>query len=302
MSFHVPEKNGSLLSEVQQRFRMLLKRRIVTGIDEETLDCWLANFSTDEERYFAACVLGRLIFRSKGMIDSSIDQLLNCVLPTYLRQRQIYPYTDIEGFLRSIQKDDSAHFIRFVGVDGSKQNDTGKSGVVVIRHYKRRAKISKSVTIRPDALGQLPAHVKCVVFLDDMLGTGKQFETFAKTHALAQRTDLHFLYCPLVAFESGLSALARSCPWLTVLPIETLSEKHQFFYESTRTPGLWAVDEINTVVAVRSFYDQLASKRGIPKATKHGLDLLLGFEDSTPNNSLSVLWASSENWVNLLTR
>lgn len=302
MSFHVPEKYSSLFVEVQRRFRMLLKKRIVTGIDEDTLDCWLANFKTEEEHYFAACVLGRLIFRSKSMIDSSIDQLLNCMLPTYLRQKGLYPYDDIDSFLNSIRQDDPAHFIRFVGVDGSKLNDTGKSGVVVIRHYKRRAKIPKSVTIRPDALSQLPDHVKCVVFLDDMLGTGQQFETFAKTHALASKSDLHIVYCPLVAFQDGLDTLAKRCPWLTVLPIETLNEQHQFFCESTQAPGVWAVDGINTVDDARAFYDRLTTKRGIPKSTKHGLDLLLGFEDSTPNNSLSVLWASSENWNNLLTR
>lgn len=302
MSFHVPEKNASLFSEVQQRFRMLLKKRIITGIDEETLDCWLANFKTEEERYFAACVLGRLIFRSKNMIDSSIDQLLNCMLPTYLRQKGLYPYDDIDSFLSSIRQDDPSHFIRFVGVDGSKQNDTGKSGVVVIRHYKRREKIPKSVTIRPDALNELPEHVKCIVFLDDMLGTGKQFETFAKTHALAEKSGLQIVYCPLVAFQDGLDKLGKSCPWLTVLPIETLNERHQFFCESAQTPGVWAVDGANTVLDTRGFYDRLATKRGIPKTTRHGLDLLLGFEDSTPNNSLSVLWASSDDWANLLMR
>ncbi|QBR29270.1 MULTISPECIES: hypothetical protein [Pseudomonas] len=302
MSFHVPEKYSTLFGEVQQRFRMLLKKRIVTGIDEDTLDCWLANFKTEEEHYFAACVLGRLIFRSKSMIDSSIDQLLHCMLPTYLRQKDLYPYDDIDSFLSSIRQDDPAHFIRFVGVDGSKQNDTGKSGVVVIRHYKRRAKIPKSVTVRPDALSQLPEHVKCVVFLDDMLGTGKQFETFAKTHALASKSDLHIVYCPLVAFQDGLDTLAKRCPWLTVLPIETLNAQHQFFCDSAQAPGVWAVDGTNTVADARAFYDHLATKRGIPKSTRHGLDLLLGFEDSTPNNSLSVLWASSEDWNNLLTR
>ena len=302
MTFSVPEKHYSLYHEVQQRFRVLLKKRVVTGIDEETLDCWLANFTTEEERYFAACVLGRLTFRSKSMIESSIDQLLHCVLPTYLRQKGLFPHADIDSFLSSIQRDDPTHSIRFVGVDGSKENDTGKSGVVMIRHYKRRAGIHKGITSRPDALDRLPPHVNCLVFIDDMLGTGRQFDTFAKTHALAEKSTIHMVYCPLVAFHDGLSALSKSCPWLTVLPLEVLTERHQFFCESTQTPGIWAVDETNTVADARGFYDRLTTKRGIPKSTRHGLDLLLGFEDATPNNSLSVLWASSESWATLLTR
>lgn len=302
MAFHVPEKNFAQYDEVEERFRVLLKKGVITGIDEDTLDRWLANFRTDEERYFASCVLGRLTFRSKSMIDSSIDHMLHCVLPTDLRRHKLFPYPDIESFLKAIQQNDPLHAVRFVGVDGSKQNDTGKSGVVMIRHYKRRATIHKSITCRPDSLSQLPPHVRCLVFIDDMLGTGKQFEGFAKEHLLAEKKDIHMVYCPLVAFHEGVGNLQKTCPWLTVLPIEVLNDRHKFFFESTNNPGIWAVDDTNTVDDAKGFFDRLATRRGIPKSTRHGLDLLLGFEDATPNNSLSVLWARSDDWSKLLTR
>lgn len=302
MAFHVPEKNYALYEEVQQRFRVLMKKGVITGVDESTLDCWLGNFRTEEECYFAACVLGRLIFRSKNMIESSIDHMLQCVLPTYLRRRNLFPYSDIESFLGSIQKNAPEHPIRFVGVDGNKAIDTGKSGAVIIRHYKRHADIHKSITCRPDSINQLPDHVHCLVFIDDMLGTGTQFSRFAKDHALEEKQGIHMVYCPLVAFHRGVAKLQTEFPWLTVLPIETLNDHHQFFCASTKNPGVWAVDETNGVADVRDFFDKLATKHGIPKSTQHGLDLLLGFEDATPNNTLSALWAQSDNWVRLLKR
>ncbi|MFB8830278.1 hypothetical protein ACE0DR_15355 [Azotobacter sp. CWF10] len=301
MTFHVPKKNDDLFDDVLGRFRVLLKQRVITGIEETTLDRWLGNFHTEEEYYFAACILSRLIYRSQAMIDSSIDHLLHCMLPTFLRQHGLFTHHDIESFLLTLQNDPSYH-VRFVSVDGSKAFDTGKSGALIIRQYKRHAGIHKMLTCRPDKLGELSDKVKCLVFVDDMLGTGKQFEKFAREHALAEKKSIHMVYCPLVAYAGGLQKLRDECPWLTVLPVEVLDERHQFFCESTRNPGLWQVDECNTVADAKGFADTLAVKHHIPQSTEFSLDLVLGFEHSTPNNTLSLLWASSAEWTALLTR
>lgn len=302
MAFHVPDKNYGLFQDVVERFRVLLKQRVITGIDETTLDCWLGNFHTDEEQYFAACVLGRLIYRSQAMIDSSIDHLLHCMLPTFLRQYDLFPFADIESFLSTLQTKDSSYPVRFVGVDGSKASDTGKSGALIIRWFKQHARIDKSLTCRPDKLHELPGKIQCLVFVDDTLGTGKQFDDFAKEHGLAEKTHIRMVYCPLVAHEEGLRKLREKCPWLTVLPVEVLDGRHQFFCESPEKPGLWKIDDCNTVADAKAFYQQLTKRRGIPSSTKFSLDLVLGFEHSTPNNTLSLLWASSDDWEKLLKR
>ncbi|HCF9476681.1 hypothetical protein [Pseudomonas aeruginosa] len=302
MAFHVPDESYDLLADVLGRFRVLLKKQVITGLDEAQLDRWLGNFKTEEEQYFAACVLGRLIYRSNAMIDSAIDHLLHCTLPTYLRQHHLFPHDDIESFLTALSAQNRGYHIRFVGVDGSKDSDTGKSGALIIRRYKQHAGINKLSTCRPDKLNELPGHVSCLVFVDDMLGTGKQFEDFAKELGLAEKKGLRIFYCPLIAHAKGLERLRDTCPWLTVLPIEIFDERHQFFCESADSPGLWKVDESNTVEDARTFYDALALKHGLPATKKFGLDLLLGFEHSTPNNSLSLLWADSDTWTPLLTR
>lgn len=303
MAFHVPNANDGLLEAVLGRFRVLLKKGAITGIDETKLDRWISNFRTNEERYLAACMLNRLIYRSQAMIDSSIDYLLHCLLPTYLRGIGQFPYADIESFLEALQQDNRNYPLRIVGVDGRRAFDTGKSGAVIIRQYKRRAGISKFLTCRPDALdNELSKNVKCVVFVDDMLGTGIQFDTFAKEHALDQKEGIHIAYCPLVAHANGLGKLKLSCPWLTVLPVEVFDGQHDFFCELEGHPGIWCVDGVNTVFDVKEFYNQITTRHQIPKLKEFNLGLVLGFEHSTPNNSLSMLWASSDKWAALLTR
>lgn len=303
--FRVPEKNHSLFDEVLERFRVLLRKRIITGVDETVLDQWIGNFITEEERYFAACILNRLVFRSQAMIDSAIDHCLQCVLPTFLRKNSIFPHEDIEGFLYALKTADTKYPIRFVGVDGDKACDTGKSGVLIIREYKRHANINKQLTCRPDKLSELADDVQCIVFVDDMLGTGKQFIAFSKAHSLdelAAKKNIKMVYCPLVAYSKGLEKLRQKCPWLTVFPVEVLDEQHRFFCGSTKSPELWQVDEYNTVLDVKSFFNNLAGKHGLPRLNQYNLDLVLGFEHSTPNNSLPLLWSNSEKWTALLKR
>ncbi|MGU1097811.1 phosphoribosyltransferase-like protein [Pseudomonas aeruginosa] len=302
MAFHVPDENYDLLSDVLERFRVLLKNGAITGISETKLDRWVANFRSEEEEYLAACMLNRLIYRSQAMIDSSIGHLLHCLLPTYLRGVGLFPHPDIESFLDQLQQDDDSYPIRFIGVDGSRPIDTGKSGAVIIRQYKRRASISKLLTCRPDKLSALPGHVSCLVFVDDILGTGTQFSKFAREHSLGAKKGLHIVYCPLVAHDEGLKKLRDECAWLTVLPVETFGHRHSFFCEAENHPGIWSVDGVNSVKDVKEFYDQLSAEKGIPKIGQFDLGLVLGFEHSTPNNTLAMLWASSNDWKELLIR
>lgn len=85
MSFLVPDQHVYLFDDVTQRFRLLIQKKVIPTIDEIVLDNWLSNFSSHEDKYLAARILDGLIFRSRDMICSSIDQLLQCVLPSQLR-------------------------------------------------------------------------------------------------------------------------------------------------------------------------------------------------------------------------
>jgi hypothetical protein len=243
MDFHVPEVNHGLLEDVLDRFCVLLEKRAITGIDKTRLDRWIASFRTYEEHYLAACMLNRLIYRSQAIIDSSIDHLLNCLLPTYLRKIDHFPQLDIENFLEVLQLDDTDFPIRIVGVDGSRAFDAGKSGGVIIRQYKRYAAIPRFLTCRSDALSELSRVVRRLVSVDDMLGTVTQFDKLAKEHALPEKERVHIVYCPLIAHAGGLKAPKDACPWLIVLPVEVFDHRHNFFSELKDHPDIWEICE-----------------------------------------------------------
>lgn len=303
MPFRVPETYQGLYDEVVGRFRRLLYKGVVTGISDIRLNQWLTNFVSDEEKYLAARVLENLTFRSEAMVSSAIEHLCECILPCELRRLGIGSWRSVDEFVGSLAVGSDAHPVRFVAVDGTHEQTPGKSGAVIIREFHRHGRVHKSLTCRPENLGSLPLDVRCLVFVDDMLGTGRQFATFAEHYSLHEYRDrLSLIYSPLIAHEKGLQKLRRDCSWLTVLPVEEFNSSHQFFRSTTDDPNLWAIDGINSVNDVRQHVRSMSERGGISATTSHSLNLLLGFQHATPNNSLPILYAQSARWQNLLIR
>lgn len=302
MAFFVPPHHDGLYDQVVSRFRMLLRRHVITGLSDIQLNLWLGNFISPEEQYLAARVLENLSYRSKAMVTSAIQHVCECVLPCEVRRLGLGDYADVDEFTAALKQGDPAHPVRFVAVDGAHEKVPGKSGSLIIREFQF-AGVSKALTCKPDSLDGLPPTVKCLVFVDDMLGTGKQFRSFAQHYQLATHAGTRaVIYCPLIAHQKGLDALAAKFPWLTLLPVEVFGAAHEFYRGTLKDPNLWAIDPENRIDDVRVFIRDLCAKRKIPSTTSHSLNLLLGFEHATPNNSLPLLYAQSAQWNFLLKR
>lgn len=302
MAFHVPEKQAGLFEEVERRFRLLLSKNIVTGISETQFDKWLSNLMSEEDHYLAARLLENLTFRSEPMVGSAIAHILQCILPCELRRKGV-PISSVDEFLESLAHGGKNHPLRFVEIDDPKGKKPGKSGAVLMRELQRLGGVNGSITCMSNAINSQPTSVKCLVFVDDMLGTGTQMETYAGAHCLeAISAKHHLIYCPLAAYESGLAHLADVCPWLQVCPVEVFGPAHQFFRAEPDLPHIWAVDRTNTVADVRAHMEGLCQRGGIHSPAAFALELLVGFHHATPNNTLPIMHVSSGTWHNLLTR
>lgn len=303
MAFHVPSDRRGFYGDVVHRFRHLLHKGIITGIDPIRLNGWLGNFFTDEDKYLAAHLLSRLTYRADAMVKSSFQHLAHCELPCVLRAKRILAFDDLDSFGRILSGDDAATPFRFVAVDGTFEKTPGKSGAVVIRAFRRHLNVSKLLLCRPERLAELPASVKALIFVDDLVGTGHQFQIFSTHYKLAELTKQRTLvYCPLLAFKSGLTDLAKNLPWLEIHPVETLDEGHQFFHPSYKDETIWGADEANTVLDVRAHVADLCKHNQIPTTTRHTLDLVVAFEHAVPNNSVSMLSMKSARWQPLFDR
>lgn len=303
MALHIPRNQQGFFEDVDYRFRLLLRKGIISGIDSIRLNNWLANFVTPEDKYLAGHLLSDLTYRSNAMIKSSFQHVVSCELPGVLRARGAFTVDDLESFDSAIALGDANSPLRFVAVDGTFDPTPGKSGGVMIRQFKRHLRISKALLCRPERLGELPASVKVLIFIDDLVGTGQQFESFTKHYKLEEHAKSRALvYCPLLAFHKGLNNLHSALPWLQILPVETLNENHQFFRSCRSAPLLWGPDKVNTVQDVRDHVTNLCRRNDIPPRTRHCLDLVVAFEHAVPNNSVPMLSMKSAQWQPLFDR
>lgn len=305
MALKIPEERITFFDDVTQRFRQLLHKNIISGIDPIRLNNWLANYRTPEDKYIAGHLINGLTYRSNAMVKSSLDHLVHCELPGVLRACGALALSDLEAFDDALTRGGEDSPIRFVAVDGAFEKQPGKSGSVMIRQFRRYLNVSKALLCRPERLlaEPLPERVKALIFIDDLVGTGEQFVTFADHYKLAEQAkNRTLIYCPLMAFDAGLARLAKKLQWLQVLPVETLDQSHQFFRTLKDDPTVWGVDKINKVQDVRDHIADLCRRNAIPPKTKHCLDLLVAFEHAAPNNSVPMLSLKSAQWQPLFDR
>jgi len=302
MPFHVPEEFGGLFDLVESRFRLLIHKGIVSGVLERQFDKWLSNYHSEEDRYLAARLLEALTFRSEPMVASSIAHIVQCILPTEIRRAGV-TLSSINELKEWMRTGSARKHLRFVEVSDPKGLQPGKSGPVIMRELHRHGRVHNSLLCFPQDLAQLPASVRCLVFVDDMLGTGRQFTTFADRFGLQRESERRsLLYCPLAAHVDGRSTLATACPWLRVIPVEEFGAKNSFFRSMQNDSRVWGLDGINYVSDVRAHVNALAKAAGFGSRGAYDLNLLVAFHHATPNNSLPLLYANTSKWHYLLIR
>lgn len=314
MEFHVPDGWERFFEEVRHDTVVLIDRSVLTGIDKLDLDGWLSNFSTPEEQYLAAHLLRALIFRSNPMLKMSCQQIASFILPKLLNKPSSTP---LKKFIDDLCNRGNPLKVLFSPVEATKppkdeamepEKQAGKSGDSILRMFLKEVGVPHNTTIQVDQWHNRKRNVEHLIFLDDMCGTGTQFKSFYENYKLSE-IDANKAYIPLFAHEDGLKELSQSCPDVTVLPVETLTKKHNFFREEPNSgvDPLWALDQSNSVRAVKEFYGSLLERYGIPIKSPFGfgdLGLTVFSSESTHNNGLHTYYTTknTDKWTPLLKR
>ena len=127
-----------------------------------------------------------------------------------------------------------------------------------------------------------------IVFFDDIIGSGNQAITFAKENL--QDITLNKYYVALMAFEEGYNKVKTSKYFKDVIVRTFLSDEYRAFSENSQV-----------------FQEKETRKRIKKLCLKYGEKLYdhpLGYDNSqalivldhnAPNNTLPIIWASTEN-------
>lgn len=247
-------------------------------------------------------MLDSLTYRSKKMCHSMMRKVLGETVPNYCRQHGIDNFKSISDWKKRIQAGDQ--LVRFTPVSIS--DGKVKSSSVVVRHFIEANDIPQRCVQQTENLEQaIDNGTKLIVFLDDFAGSGYQFQKFIKQKNLESLTArVYLLYIPLAAHKTAIDRIETAYPQIKVLPVETLNEQHEFFYECQ--DGFFRGDQTNTALAAKKYYEDYCSS--IFDNTKYlfGLSsqcLTYSFFLSCPNNNLKALYhEQGSDWKRLLFR
>ncbi|MGO9015598.1 MAG: hypothetical protein ACLQF0_11520 [Dissulfurispiraceae bacterium] len=299
----MPEDGNTYTAEIIDRCLDLIFHGIWSGIDQMRLRRWFANFCTDEEKYFAACILDSLIYRSEDQTISLIWHLFQRILPDLIRYDSS-PIGDTIDWQNALKRESSATdpLIRLVTVVRRSDPPT-KSAYVIARLMKRHLFIDERWIIKPwEVSDKIKQGVKIFLFIDDFLGTGDQFTSFFKSEDLVkQLPHIYAAYVPLVAHQTGVKHLRDTFSGLRVTSVETLDDSHNIFgndsscfKDGTNTPD----------IAKQFYYELLRTRKMFISETGYGdLGLTYAFSHAAPDNCLPLLWwPHAVSWSPLFDR
>ena len=305
-AFTMPHNGLIYIEEVVARCRDLIQSGIWAGIHIAKLRSWLNNFHTDEEKYFAACLLDSLIYRSEQQTVALIRQLLQRTLPDLTRGDPT-PFGYLNDWIGLLTTDPSAQDPRMRLVAVVQRDDPPtKSAYVIARLMKRYLRVKESWIITPWSVTDSTANgIEIFIYIDDFLGTGDQFSRVVALEKLKFTFDSTYsVYAPLAAHIRGVTNLQTAFPHLRITPVEVLGEEYSIFAPTSNTFD----DGVNTAEAAECFYLSLLAARGITlygcdRRGYGGLELAYAFSHAIPDNCLPILWyPHSTRWQPLLER
>lgn len=297
--FKAPEAAETYIRQVLERCEDLVETHVWTGLHPQRLESWMTNFESLDEKYLGACILDALIYRSQEQTRALMIQLFQRNLPDLCRRKSIHGF---DADWRETCASAADPGIRIVPVIRDIDPPT-ESGPLVARLLKRELGLNAKWMIWPWQIEKAIARgVRVFLLIDDFLGTGFQFQKFAKrtVYDLAWWEKAVFIYAPLVVFEGGVRRVSERLPLLHLTSAEFLDQSHSLFSEESRA----FADGRNDGRKAEQFYLAYLRARGINRGRLGygNLGLTFAFHHSTPNSSLPVLWASGTSLKPLFDR
>jgi len=292
MSFTLPELGQEFYDEVESRCYSLIENNYWDRIDNHTLEQWLENFKTDEERYLASQILFHFQYRNEKAMISMFKQILQVYLPQKLYELGVYTIPSLSEWENILSTDKSFKLpFRFSTID--KEDKIGTSGHALFRLYGQNTLINKGIGCTINAKINLENR-KAIILVDDITGSGKQFIDFYTKHRNHFDKFENIIYCPLVAHEDAIIKIGSIADNIHIVPAEILTKKEHSFYT--------IFDEINSNDTFISFYKKVVQQLKIKFPLGFNEQAILyAMNISTPNNNISVIYHNKQ-WNPLLKR
>jgi hypothetical protein len=304
-SFPLPPSTSDFVQMMDVKVKDLITLG-VWDVDPARYRGWLNQFTSDEEQFFAACVLDNLIYRPKAQFTASLRALI--LGPLRWELESIIPgHSDLD--LQVALAQGSINGLVVIPAIDETEPPT-KSGPFIVRRLKKALGLHDRSMDWPwtTAKRVQAGKVSTVIVLDDFIGTGHQVVNYLEGTFVKLDPNVKWIYAAVAAHRSGIEFINQRLPNLKVFSAEIFDEEHGLFYDRYwKTVSNQAIG----ADAAKEFYLKFLLEKGLATPNSPfkemplgygGKALCLGFEHGTPDNSLPILWAPHNGWQPLLER
>lgn len=277
----------------------LIQFGIWHGLDSNNLGAWLKNFSSVEEKYFAACLLDWLVYRNSEHVKSMLYDLFTKHLHNQWRIDHNPLYDESENPLKML-KSRKNHMLRYV--TAVKKSDKGtKSGYAIVGIMNHNLEISPQYNISNEEIPEAySSGVRTFLFVDDITGTGEQMKGVLRESGLSDYKDVYVYILVCAAHQMGMREIMEEFPFVKVLYAEYVPCDDCVFVQLPfRDIGIETADEF------KKWYVAFMESRGVKESLCLGrgdLGLAYAFESGIPNDSLPILYYHNEKLNRLLVK
>jgi hypothetical protein len=261
---------------------------------------WLGNFISTDEKYYARCLLEGFMYYNSPHSDALY------VAAFHNLSRDLVNGLDAANghiawlnFLSSVV---ISH------VEGERPSPAD-SGFAFARRGRKLFGIPEPRIMNPkDALDLLAAAPSTpVVFVDDILGSGKQLETMWRRdygrgytfESIASKNHVNMWYIPLLATQYGVERVRPLTPGVQICPAHLITSKYSALDPDSL---LWPTGERD---AGCDFVEHVSKRAGLSAAECwgfHNLGLAVAILDTIPDASLPIFYSERSGWRPLMRR
>lgn len=287
-------------NNIKNRSLKLIELGIWKGVDPNMLSAWINNFQTDREKYFSACILDAIMYRSKDQVISMLYDLYTKDLHNLFRiHSNIYtPYKPPLELLKDKWNDPGFRVVSAV----KKGDSPSKSGNLMSSCLVHELLISEKWILSPTQLEEeMLKGVKHFVLIDDIICTGEQMiEILDEINIIKNIDNISFYISVCTAHEQGINNIQKKYPDIQIAYTELLTYENSFFnfIDIKSSDYKDRMDAINR-------YNEFLKRKGVKNKDTLGfgsLGLVYGFEHNTPNGSLPIIHYKSDKFNPLLKK
>lgn len=313
MSFCAPENYKEFYNIIYRKCLTFIQLGYWDNLTKKQLDTWLSNFREADEKYLAALILNKLIYRNEASILSMFSNLFYIEVPKYLKSKNVYTVNDLDYFRTKLYKSQENFFqianFRFSTIS---TGDLGESGHLYIRYLREHficnaliVDISSEKKPTPDdeqyKFENILPCIKTIIFIDDFIGSGEQIKEFILDNKEKLELFDNIVFMPLVAHQKGIDNVLEYSKELLlnieVRPIEIMTYENSSFYLHEKDDTLF--DGENTIDDLRTFYKDLFESKDFDISSEYGfgdLGLMHIFSTGVPDNNLPIIYKTNEAW------